>query len=218
MSPAARRKIIWRDMDVLIDVGANRGQYAKWARSQGFSGHLISFEPVPDLYEELAAHASSDGDWEAHNYALGATDGTVPLHVARNEVSSSVHLPTDAHRTIDPNTAEVALISAQMRSLTSLWPSLGCDGRTVFLKIDVEGYEDEVLRGGIGILGAVSAAELELSLTPMYRGGALLDQVMPVLLAHGFSVLALEPNHGDDPKTGQSLMVDAVFIRAAGDQ
>lgn len=212
LTPAERRAVLLHDIDVTIDVGANRGQYALWLRSLGYKGRIISFEPVPETFAALAEAASHDRRWECHNVALGPTDGRAELLIAANSIGSSVYAPTDAHLRLVPEAAEVGRVKASMRSLASLWPGLDCDGGRVFLKVDVEGYELDVLRGALPILDAVALMELEISLAPMYAGAPLLDTVLPWLTERGYRTVALEQNHEDGP-TGQMMMVDGLFER-----
>src|ERR1700722_5258793 len=77
------------DVNVLIDVGANQGQYVNAVRRDGWRGPALSVEPLPDAYAVLADRASRDALWTSVNVALGAEPGVASLNVARNAVSSS---------------------------------------------------------------------------------------------------------------------------------
>jgi FkbM family methyltransferase len=213
ITPAKRRGVLLRQIDLVLDVGANEGQYARWLRSLGYDGRIISFEPVPKTFQALTESASSDARWECHNLALGPTDAETEIHVARNSISSSVFEPTETHLLLDPDAAEVERVHVPMRTLASLWPDLDCDGARIYLKIDVEGYELAVLSGGLLVLDAVSMIELEISLAPTYTGAPLLDEILAFVTENGFSALALEQNHEDDETTGQMMMIDGIFTR-----
>src|SRR5271165_3965632 len=60
-----------RNIDLVIDVGANVGQYAKGLRKDAYAGWIVSFEPIAAAYKELAALADKDAQWKAMNMALG---------------------------------------------------------------------------------------------------------------------------------------------------
>lgn len=88
---AARRRLLdGFGIDVILDVGANAGQFAVSLReSMGYRGEIVSFEPLPDAFAHLRSFAVQDPAWEAHNVALGEADGELTLNVSKNRVSSS---------------------------------------------------------------------------------------------------------------------------------
>lgn len=211
MTSQERRRLLLRDIDVVIDGGANCGQYAKWMRQCGFRGKMISFEPASATFDVLSDAARSDDDWHCYNAALGPEDGQVQLHLTRTSLGSSVFRRTDLHRRVWPGDIEAGTELVPMRSLRSLWDELGCDGQRVYLKLDVEGAELSVLKGAGPLLDRVTLLELELSLVDMHRGAPAFDEVLNFLTGRGFSVVALEQNHSGDDATGQMLMIDGIF-------
>lgn len=215
MSAQARRVILFRDIDVLIDGGANCGQYAKWARRCGFRGRIISFEAASATFGLLAEAALSDDSWECHNLALGPEDGEILLRLSRSSLGSSVFQPTDYHFRAWPDDTEAGTERVTMRSLTSLWHELGCDGHRVYLKLDVEGFELSVLDGAAPILEQIALLEVELPLVGVYRNAPTFEDMLSFLIGRGFSIIALEQNHSCDEETGQMLMIDGIF-RSSG--
>jgi FkbM family methyltransferase len=211
MTPQVRRSILFRDIDVLIDVGANCGQYAMWARQCGFRGKIISFEPASETFRVLSEAALPDGNWECHNVALGPEDGEILLHLTRSSLGSSVFRPTDYHFRVWPDDIEAGTEHVPMRSLSSLWHELGCDGRRVYLKTDVEGFELSVLEGAGSVLDRIALIELELPLVSMYCDAPVFEDMLSFLVGRGFSIVALEQNHSGDKATGQMLMIDGIF-------
>ena len=75
-------------VDCVVDVGANRGQTGRRLRRLGYRGSIVSFEPVPRAFEELAREAANDRAWSVHQLALGREDGTTTMNVVPGTLSS----------------------------------------------------------------------------------------------------------------------------------
>jgi FkbM family methyltransferase len=216
MTPAARRRLLLPEVDVLVDIGANEGQYASWIRSLGFSGRIISFEPQATAFAALSAAASRDHNWECLKLAIGPEDSELELRLARDSTMTSAFPPTDQLvQSYPQESVAIGTERVQMRSLESLWPSLGCVGRRVYLKADVEGFELAILEGADSMLSEITVMELELSLTTAFAGAPLITDVLDFLIPRGFSVVAFEQNHSDVLGTAQMYMVDGIFRNSA---
>lgn len=211
MSPQQRRRLLLRDVDVLLDGGANSGQYASWIRECGYGGRIISFEPASATFALLAEVVATDDSWHCRREALGAEDGQAQLHLTRTSLGSSVLRRTSLHAQMWPGDYDAGTETVPVRSLCSVWDELDCDGRCVYLKLDVEGAELAVLEGAAPVLDRITLLELELPLVPMHHGAATLEQMLGFLSSHGFAPLALEQNHRGDDSTGQMLMLDGIF-------
>ena len=199
--------------DVVLDVGANVGQFAVRIRSRGFNGRIVSFEPVKESFEELATKSKREGNWIAVNAGLGQTDSEETMNVARSSVYSSLLRP----RALIENFAGPAIeISAReqvvVRTLDSLYSSYVHNSETVFLKIDTQGFEKQVLYGAISSLKHIKGVQVELSLSPLYEGEASLEDVTCFLQQCGFSLALIDPVTYDSRK-GILLQVDCIFIK-----
>jgi FkbM family methyltransferase len=201
-----------RHIDLVLDVGANEGLYAARLRADGYRGRIVSFEPLSAAFAKLERASAGDTLWQALHTALGSRRGNALLNVAGNWASSSL-LPMDARLPkIEPRTAYVATEEVGVETLDDLRPSLVRPDDRVLLKVDVQGYELEVLRGAQRTLGQVEAAQVELSLVPLYDGAPSPDEVTRFLEARGLSRRAEEPAWRH-PQTGEVLQVDALFVR-----
>jgi FkbM family methyltransferase len=195
-------------IDAVLDVGANRGQWARQLRRQGYAGRILSFEPLADAFVELERAAAGDPAWECRRVALGEADGEAELHVAGNSTSSSLLPMLERHRASAPESAYTGSEPVPAARLDTIAPA----GDRPFLKLDVQGYELSVLRGGERTLARVRAAECELSLVPLYEGQALLTEVVAELDESGLALVALERGFRE-PGTGRLLQLNGLFVR-----
>ena len=86
-----RSRILHRlAVEVVLDVGANVGQYGRDLRAFGYHGHIHSFEPMRGPFERLTVTAAADGSWTATRSAVGAESGELSINVAENSISSSL--------------------------------------------------------------------------------------------------------------------------------
>jgi FkbM family methyltransferase len=199
---------------LVVDVGANTGQYGHSLRRAGFGGRIISAEPLSREFRRLDERAGRDGRWSAVHAALGARPGRVPLHVAGNSVSSSLLEMLDSHAGAAPASAYVRTEVAEVRTVDDLLDSSGVGpAERVFLKIDTQGYEAPVLDGAQRWLPRLAGVQVELSLLPLYAGQALMGDLLRRLTDAGLELWSLEPVFVD-PRTGRLLQVDGVFFRA----
>lgn len=202
-------------IDLVLDVGANAGHYARSLRDHGYRGRIVSFEPQSSAHALLAAAAAADSGWTAApRMALGDSEGTVVIHVAGNSLSSSVLDMLPAHERAVPGSAYVGSESAPQRRLDRAAAEYLDGARAALLKIDTQGSEDRVLAGASGIMDRIAAIQTELSLVPLYAGQLLFDQMRSRLEGMDFALAAILPGHVDE-RTGRTLQVDGFFVRRA---
>ena len=202
-------------VDAVVDVGANEGLFAKRLRDDGFSGRIVSFEPLSTAFALLASASADDPNWECVQLALGATMGEATLNVARNLASSSF-LPMDSGLPeAEPRLAYVGTEECSLSTLDVLAPDLFQPEERLYLKLDVQGFELEVLRGAEATLARVLALDVELSQTLLYQGAPLMDEVVAYLAERDYVLLGTEPAY-IHPRTGETLQLNGLFVRNSG--
>jgi FkbM family methyltransferase len=204
-----------RGVSLVLDVGANTGPYARELRRAGYSGRIVSFEPQSSAYRELAAACADDPLWECRRLAIGQRNGEAELHLAGNSSSSSLLDMSRQHLASAPESRFVGQEVVSVASLDSLRRELVRLDDRVYLKIDVQGLELEVLRGAVETLRQVVLVEAELSLVQLYDGAPLYAEVIDHLAGEEFGLLSLEPVFLD-PADGRVLQLDGVFGRIGG--
>lgn len=210
-SAAERRSrlIASHGIDLVVDVGAAGGSFGREVRAHGYAGRIVSFEPLSESYDALASSIARDPLWEARQCALGEDAGEAVLHVAGNLDSSSLLPMLDAHLEAAPTTAEVRTETVRVSTLDAEFA--GLDARAPYLKVDTQGFEGPVLRGGPRLLDAVVGLQLELSFVPLYDGGMLIDEAIAFAYDHGFRLASVE--QGFAASDGRILQIDGVFFR-----
>jgi FkbM family methyltransferase len=200
-------------VNCVIDVGAHEGEYAKRLRAGGYSGRIVSFEPVPRAFAELERAAAEDPDWHVHRLALGRDEGATTMNTVPGTLSS-LRPPTKFGarryaRLRDPETVEV-----QVRRLDAVLDDAldGLDGPRPYLKLDTQGFDLDVFAGAGDRIAEFVGMQSELALMQIYEGMPRLPEALPVYEAAGFDVAAMYPVSRQG-RTGRVLEFDCVMVR-----
>lgn len=195
----------------VLDVGANRGQFALVAAHRWPSARLICFEPLPAAVARLVdVLATTPASVEVRDVALSDAPGEAKLHVSRADDSSSL-LPIGVRQPATfPGTDEVGVIAVRAARLDDEVDDSELD-RPVLLKIDVQGGELHVLRGATATLRHVDVVLVECSFVEFYEGQPLAHELVSFLDEHGL-VLAGAGMPTTD-RTGRVVQIDLVFAR-----
>lgn len=205
--------LISHEINLVVDVGANTGQFGMMLRENGYRGRIVSFEPLSVAREQLLKVSRNDLLWEvASQAAIGSEGGEIEIHIAENSQSSSVLDMLDSHVSAAPESCYVGNERVPIQRLDSLLPNYLHRDSVPFLKIDTQGYEDRVLKGASGILDRIVGLQLELSLVPLYEGQRLFDELSKQVTTLGFELWSISPVFAD-PQTGRLLQADATFFR-----
>jgi len=201
------------DIDLVLDVGANVGQFASELRSVGYKGNLVSFEPLSTAHTALSEAARRDPKWRVHpRGAIGDYDGEIEINIAGNSVSSSVLSMTEAHFLACVGSAYVGTEKVPIFKLDSVASEYLVKSSQLFIKIDVQGYEWQVLDGARETLPRVQGVLCELSLVPLYEGQCLWMDILKRLENEGFTLWSILKGF-TDPRDGRTLQIDAIFFR-----
>jgi FkbM family methyltransferase len=197
---------------VVLDVGANEGQYGRELRLARYRGRIVSFEPLTAPFARLEAAARSDPRWEAVRLALGETDTETEINVSVNSVSSSLLRVLPASTAAAAGSAFAGVEPVAVRRLDGVFDQYVNPGDVAFLKLDVQGYELHALNGASAVIDRIAGIQAEMSLVPLYEGAPLITDILAWAERHGFSLMGLEAGFAD-PSTGRLLQVDGVFFR-----
>lgn len=214
-SSAARlqRILSAQKIDLVLDVGANVGQFAREIRSGGYRKKIVSFEPVSTSYQELLRNSKGDSQWiVASQVAIGDEDGEVKINISSNSFSNSILNVLESHVKCD---ASAGFISHERVRITTLDTIAGehlATSTSAFLKIDTQGYESQVLAGAARSLKIIKCVQMELSLVPLYEGQALFAEMIERMRELGFALYGVIPGFADE-ETGRLMQADGIFLR-----
>ncbi len=200
-------------VDCVLDVGANRGQYARLLRKAGYRGQIVSFEPVPAIFAELAKASAADDRWSVHQLALGRTEGTIPMHVVPGTMSSLL-APSEYGIGRYEQLRQVTQVDVPVRRLDGLLETLAeVQGRRLFLKMDTQGYDLEAFAGLGDRVEQVVGLQSEVALLTIYDEMPRLPEALAVYEAAGFAVTGFYPVTREW-RTWRVLEFDCVMARA----
>ncbi len=186
-----------RQIDLVIDVGANIGQFGESLRAGGYRGRIVSFEPIASAFQALSSKAAADGNWQVHHCGLGSASGSAVLHVSELTVFSSI-LKTastaglhDSRMAVDHN-EEIAI-----HTLDEVAARLS--GR-ILLKIDTQGYERQVIEGGRQTIPRMMGILMELPIIHVYDEEWQFHEALKFMAEMGFVPAQIQPvgYHGKD--------------------
>lgn len=156
------------EVDCVLDVGANCGQFGTMLRRAGYTGRIVSFEPVPEAFLELSTRTDKDRQWEARRLALGDRLGILPLNVTRSTSVSSFLTPTAEYAEGYAGGRVDHVEDVEVARLDDIFDDLSPGART-FLKVDTQGHDLAVVAGASGCLQQIVAVQIEMSVIPIYE-------------------------------------------------
>ena len=213
--PIARRKRILEafEIDTILDIGANSGQFAQEIRGNiGYTKRILSFEPLRTAFELLKANAKVDPAWEVYNFAIGDTEEKREINISGNSCSSSLLNMLPSHLKSAPNSKYIGKELIEIKTLDSLFGDLCKKAKNVYMKIDTQGFESKVLKGAEKSLAHINTIEMEMSLIPLYEDELLFNELFMLMSQKGYTLFNLV-NGFSDPVSGQLLQVDGFFHR-----
>jgi FkbM family methyltransferase len=194
----------------ILDVGSNEGQFAEKILCIFPSAEIHCFEPLPDVFEKLKLNFKGRSNFRYYNYALSDSSAEMDIHRNEYSPSSSILEMLDLHKSNFDFAVKSEVTRIQTRTLDSFFsnPILN----PVLLKIDVQGYEMQVLQGGELVLQQADVIIIETSFYALYKSQPLFEDIYSHLTSKGFRYVG-NIEQLESPKDHQVLQADAVFIK-----
>lgn len=197
----------------VLDIGANEGQFATGVRRVLPEAEIHSFEPLSEPFSQLARRQNDDRRFFAYPLAMGESEGEVAMEQNEFTPSSSIMPCTDLHRTAFPFASKTSERRIKMTTLDR-W-RVGRELQHAFLvKMDVQGYEDRVLQGGMSTIAEAAVLIIEVSFAQLYEGQLLFDELYEIIRPLGFRCAGMIGNISGE-ESGTILQSDAIFVNSA---
>ena len=198
----------------IVDIGANRGQFALVARHYFSSAKIISFEPLPKpaaLFHRIFAR---DGAVVLHTAAIGPRAEECSMHVSARDDSSSLLPISSLQEEVFPGTGEVENIDVRVATLDTFVTEADII-EPALLKLDVQGFELDALKGCESLLHKFEWVYCECSFVELYSGQKLAADVIDWLSNKGFTINGIyNPAYDRD---GKAIQADFLFKRVGMD-
>ena len=202
------------DIGTVIDIGASVGEFTAIFAELFPNASIYAFEPLPDCFESLALVADSyGGRVKVFKIGLGSREGNFEFHRSSWAPASSFREMSDLHKKNYPHSAGSESVRVQVETLDNVFRDIGLDDN-IFIKMDVQGFEDEVIKGGREVISRARVLVIECSLQQTYEGEPMFDGIYELLKPMGFEYRGSvkQSLRKDDDSF---LQADCVFIRKA---
>ena len=199
------------DINFVIDAGAHSGQFASTLYGYGgYKGEIHSFEPVKKYYDVLAGWLYYYPGWKAYNAALGDVPGSSVIYLGKGHGGTSSLLnQTDNLQHFAPDCALEGTQEIMVHRVDELFGEvIDNPDKRVFLKLDVQGFENRVLASCGDHLSQIKMLQVEMSAITFYKNQSSLGQLCSDLENAGFAPVQISNNFG----VRQSIYLDYDFI------
>jgi FkbM family methyltransferase len=203
-------------VSIVFDVGANVGQYRQFLREHvGWSGPIVSFDPVPANVEALNRAAAADPLWHIYPCALGRTPGSLPFKIMRSTALSSFHAPNHEGMSaaMMAESSVVTVVDVPVRTVAEVWPEIVDRYGPIrpHLKLDTQGYDLEVLAGAAPVVAEIATAQSEIAFMPLYHEAPTYHESLSAFADQGLAVTGMFPVSWE-PDTLQVREFDCILV------
>ena len=199
-------------IDLVIDVGARMGDFGLLLRENGYSRGIVSFEPASTNFRRLRQVSDSDSLWQCHQLAIGSRDGRGDLNVTELSHLSSFRKPSNFGASRFGSAARILSVEAvELRRLDTIWAGVIDEPASIFLKVDTQGWDLEVLSGAGDRLSEVTVLQIEISFRPLYEDVPTWLESLSAVLASGFEPAGFFPVLTEPD--GRLVEMDCIAIR-----
>ncbi len=198
------------NIQTIIDIGSNEGQFINEIETILPGRKIFAFEPIPACFKKMLANTGSS-NITGYNIGISDIDGTTEINISSNLVSSSILNMEDLHKASYPESQYIKKETIELKRLDTVFADLELI-ENILIKIDVQGYEEKVIRGGEKTFSKAVALIIETAFEPFYEGQWLFDDLYSHFSKSGFKFMGFA-DQVFSKKTGIPIYADAIFIK-----
>lgn len=207
------RTINFYEINLVIDIGASTGEYAKMLRRFGYDKYIFSVEPVSKSFKILNKNCSSDKKWSSKQYIISKQNkNKIKINVSKDFDNSSILNSTELHLKNHKGAEFFYTEEIDSKSLDQLLNEDIDIQKNMMLKIDTQGTESDILESGDASLDKFKLIQVELSIQKLYSNQKLWTEVVQFMKEKGFDVWNIIPGYKQKDK-GQLYQFDAIFYK-----
>ena len=196
----------------VLDIGASKGNAALYFHKLFPEAQIFSFEPLKDCFEIMVEKTKHLPNFKSFNVALSDQIGAGTIHRSSYSGSSSLREMADLHKTAFPYTAGQREETVNIETLDNIMRSEKLE-EDIFVKMDVQGFEDKIILGGIETIKRAKIILIETSFKELYKGQPLFGEIFNLLSGLGFKYAGAPDGDLKNPLDGASLQQDSVFLK-----
>jgi FkbM family methyltransferase len=200
------------NVGTVVDIGASVGEFSGWVVGELPGTLLYSFEPIEHCYTELLKRMKGYADFRSFNLGLSDVAGDVDFYLSEFSPSSSLLPMADLHRRLFPYTSNVVTRKVKVVRLDDISEQIVTRGN-VLIKVDVQGAEDKVIRGGSVFFERSHIVLIEVSYDVLYQGQPLFGDIHLRLSEMGYQYMG-NMGQSSRPVDGLPMYADALFIKS----
>lgn len=194
----------------IIDIGANTGEYTRNIRSYFPEAQIYAFEPLTDCFNQLNTKMLEDKKFKAWNIALGNESGFISIKRSSFHPSSSILEMEELHKNLYPKSKGSTIEKIKIDKLDNIFKPEELNKNTL-IKIDVQGFEDQVIKGGENIIKNSSIVIIETSFVKLYKNQILFNEILKLMDELDFSYYGSAERHFT--KDNKLIYEDSIFIK-----
>jgi FkbM family methyltransferase len=203
-------------VDIVFDIGANQGQYARMLREKvGYKGIIVSVEPIPEMVIVLNEKSKDDILWHIEPLVVTDSEKDFEFHIMIDRECSSLSLPilseTNSYKNQTTVVETIKVKGVTFESLLDKYTNKYSFTKNPYLKLDTQGYDLQILKASAKKLEKLVAFQSELSVKRLYESSLHMEDVLKIYRNFGFDVSAFIPNNGGH--FPDLIEIDCIMIR-----
>jgi FkbM family methyltransferase len=201
------------DIETVLDIGANTGQFAEFIINIIPKASLYAFEPLESEYSRLNINLGRNPRFKAFNIGLGDINGSTDFFISSASPSSSLLQMENIQKKLYPLTAELTKCVIKISRLDDFIDKCNFQIKpNLLIKMDVQGAENKVIDGGTRTFNKAKIVLSEVNYFSYYRGQPLFKDIIDLLSDLDFVYCGVFEQFNNQ-KDNLPLFADAYFVK-----